>query len=167
MSKTSGPCPPVERVLAVDDDPVLLRASRAVLERAGYVVTTAGSGEEALSRIESLGLPNLALVDVQMPGMSGIELARQVHEYCDLPIVMLTSVDNVSTIVDALEQFADDYITKPIEPARARRPGSKCSAKGGRCVVRHGSDHRPSIATSCSIRPRLAAGLSRRRIGQC
>ena len=124
-TRTPDPSSLVQRVLLVDDDKVTLQTTEAALEYGGYEVWTAGSGAAALERIETQGLPHLGLFDIQMPGMTGIELAKRVQEFCDLPIIMITTVDDVSTIVHALDQFADDFITKPIEPevlvARVRR----------------------------------------------
>ena len=114
------------RVLVVDDSDVLLEAVDATLSRAGFQVSTAISGEEAQALIKKRGLPHLAIVDINMPfGMDGFEFCEWVHEFSDLPIIMLTAVDEGDTIIDAIEQFAEDYITKPFGTgelvARVRR----------------------------------------------
>ena len=62
------------------------------------------------------GLPHLALVDILLPGLDGVSLARRLQEWSDLPIVMLTSVDEEETVVQAIEAFAEDYIRKPFNP---------------------------------------------------
>ena len=108
--------PGVRRLLAVEDDPDLLRLIRAELERAGFEVWPALSAEEALTLLEKRGLPHLALVDILLPGMDGLTLARRLQEWSDLPIVMLTSVDEEETVVEAIESFAEDYIRKPFNP---------------------------------------------------
>jgi DNA-binding response OmpR family regulator len=97
----------------VDDDPDLVRLLRRELEKAGFDVWTAGSAEEALTLIEQKGLPHLALVDILLPGQDGLALARRLQEWSDLPVVMLTSVDEEETVVKAIEGFAEDYIRKP------------------------------------------------------
>jgi DNA-binding response OmpR family regulator len=108
--------PADRRILAVEDDPDLLRLIRRELEGAGFTVWACGSAEEALDVIDRRGLPHLALVDILLPGLDGMALARRLHEWSDLPIVMLTSVDEEATVVHAIERFAEDYIRKPFNP---------------------------------------------------
>jgi len=114
------------RILAVDDSHVVLHMVEATLTRAGFQVITAESGEDALARIQNEGLPHLALVDINMPfGMDGFELCEKILEFSDLPIIMLTAVEETDTIIQAIEQYAEDYITKPVSAgelvARVRR----------------------------------------------
>lgn len=113
-------------VLAIDDNLYTLRIVQQALEQSDFKVLTATSGEEALKLISRLGLPHLAVVDLHMPpGMSGFEFCRSVHQYSDIPIIMLTAVNEESTVVEGLEQHAEDYIVKPFNPgelvARVRR----------------------------------------------
>jgi DNA-binding response OmpR family regulator len=105
--------PGVRRILVVDDDPDLVRLLHRELEKASFNVWTAGSAEDALALVEQKGLPHLALVDILLPGQDGLALARQLQEWSDLPIVMLTSVQEEETVVQAIERFAEDYIRKP------------------------------------------------------
>jgi DNA-binding response OmpR family regulator len=101
-------------ILAIDDSPMILRLVSLALEDADFKVTTASSGEEGLEIIQRFGLPHLALVDINMPpGMDGFEFCEKVLEFSDLPIVMLTAIDHEETIIQAIDQFAEDYITKP------------------------------------------------------
>ena len=114
------------RILAVDDSNVVLHMVQSTLSRAGFQVMTATSGEDALALIQGEGLPHLALVDINMPfGMDGFEFCEAVLEFSDLPIIMLTAVDESDTIIQAIEQYAEDYITKPVSAgelvARVRR----------------------------------------------
>lgn len=104
------------RLLAVEDDPDLLRLIRAELERSGFEVWPAPTAEDALSLVEKRGLPHLALVDILLPGLDGLSLARRLQEWSDLPVVLLTSVDEEDTVVDAIESLAEDYIRKPFSP---------------------------------------------------
>jgi DNA-binding response OmpR family regulator len=106
----------VRRVLAVEDDPDLLRLIRRELEAAGFEVWACASAEEALDLISRRGLPHLGLMDILLPGLDGLSLARKLHEWSDLPVVMLTSVDEEDTVVRAIESFAEDYIRKPFNP---------------------------------------------------
>ncbi|RMH01770.1 MAG: DNA-binding response regulator [Chloroflexi bacterium] len=114
------------RILAVDDSTLILNMVETALKRAGFQVSTAISGEDALDLIKQQGLPHLALVDINMPfGMDGFEFCEQLHQFSDVPVIMLTAIDEQDTIIHAIEQFAEDYITKPFSPgelvARVRR----------------------------------------------
>jgi DNA-binding response OmpR family regulator len=113
MSPTGPSC---RRILAVDDDPDILRLITRELTNAGFEVWPAGSAEEALEVVSRNGLPHLALVDILLPGMDGLALARRFQEWSDLPVVMLTSVDEEETVVQAIERFAEDYVRKPFKP---------------------------------------------------
>ena len=104
------------RVLVVDDDRDILRLVRYTLEEDGFEVTTVGSGVEALESVAKDGLPHLAIVDIMMPGMDGLELCRRLHDFSDLPVVMLTAVDEEQTTVETIRDLAEDYITKPFRP---------------------------------------------------
>lgn len=105
------------RILVVDDNDYTLRLVDIAMRDAGLRVITAVSGEEALAEIERSGLPDLAIVDLNMPGISGFEFAHRVHQYSDLPIIMLTAVNQEETIVEGLEEHAEDYVIKPFSPA--------------------------------------------------
>ena len=114
------------RVLVVDDSLSILEIVRATLTIHGFQVMTAESGEQALEIMENEGLPHLGLFDINMPlGMDGLELCEKVLQFSDLPIIMLTAVDESSTIVEAIDRFAEDYMTKPVKTgellARVRR----------------------------------------------
>jgi len=114
------------RILVVDDSSLILRMVKKALEDAGFVIVTAQSGEEALELISRFGLPHLALVDINMPpGMDGFEFCEAVHAFSDLPVIMLTAINEEETIVQAIDQYAEDYITKPFHigelVARVRR----------------------------------------------
>lgn len=104
-------------ILAVDDNAYTLRIVEHALNQAGYAVMTAVSGKDAMRAIKEQGLPHLALVDYHMPGgMSGFELCRTLHQFSDLPVIMLTAVSDEETIITGLEEHAEDYIVKPFNP---------------------------------------------------
>lgn len=107
--------PESKRILTVDDDPTILHLLKATLERAGFEVWGAESGEEALQVLETRGLPHLAVIDIVMPGMDGIELCARIQEIIDLPIIMLTGVRDTTTVVDVIRRLAEDYVVKPFE----------------------------------------------------
>ena len=102
-------------VLLVDDDPTILSVLARRLAREGFDVRTAPSGAAALSALER-GWPAILVVDLMMPGMDGFELSRRVKRIADLPIIVLSAVDASESKVRALEEYAEDYITKPFDP---------------------------------------------------
>ena len=120
-----GSCLNSQRILVVDDDPAILRLVGDKLDRAGFEVWTAATGQQALDLISRQGLPHLAIVDIMMPGMDGFEFCRTVQRYSDLPVIMLTAVDEEETVIRGIQLFAEDYMTKPFSPrelvARVRR----------------------------------------------
>ncbi|MFN8485004.1 MAG: response regulator transcription factor [Anaerolineae bacterium] len=100
----------------MDDDAEILLLVRSRLEHAGYEVWTAASGAKALEIIGQRGLPHLAIVDLRMPGTDGFEFCRAVQQFCDLPIILLTAVDDEDTIIVGIQRYAEDYIVKPFSP---------------------------------------------------
>ncbi|HSM54933.1 MAG TPA: response regulator transcription factor [Candidatus Sulfomarinibacteraceae bacterium] len=111
--KFTGTDMELQQILAVDDNENMLALLEMILEQAGYEVLTATSATEALTLIKRRGVPHLALVDVNMPGMDGFDLAREIHESSELPVIFLTAVDQEGMVVEGLERYADDYIVKP------------------------------------------------------
>jgi DNA-binding response OmpR family regulator len=99
-------------LLLVDDDLALLSVLERRFAREGFDTRTASSGAAALAALER-GWPALAVVDLMMPGMDGMELARRIKRLADLPIVVLSAVDADASKVAALSEFAEDYVTKP------------------------------------------------------
>ena len=77
---------------------------------------TAFSGQEALDRISQDGLPHLAIVDINMPQMDGFEFCKIVQQFADLPVILLTAVDQEEVVIQGIEHFAEDYVTKPFSP---------------------------------------------------
>ncbi len=104
-------------LLVVDDDLLIQEVLQAKLEKSGYRIEVASDGMEALKKIES-EIPDLILLDINMPGMDGYEVCRKIREIeaiRTLPILMLTAYGGLEHIVKGLEAGADDYITKPFE----------------------------------------------------
>ena len=102
-------------ILLVDDDKDILIIAGGIIRQAGFHVRPVSSAEEALQSIERFGLPHLAVVDINMPGMNGIDLCYHLKSLGEVPIIMLTAQSQEATIVAALEEFADDYIVKPFQ----------------------------------------------------
>lgn len=105
-----------KRILVIDDNAHTLLLVRRALQQAGFEVETTTSAEEALVHIQDKGLPHLAIVDINMAGMSGLEFCEKVQQFSDLPVIMLTAVEKEETIVQAIELYAEDYMTKPFSP---------------------------------------------------
>src|SRR5262245_13897333 len=104
-------------LLLVDDDAMNRDALQRRLVRKGYHVLTAESGPHALETV-SANRVDAVLLDVMMPGMSGIETLRrlrQSHSVSELPVIMVTANDRSDDVVDALDLVANDYVTKPID----------------------------------------------------
>jgi DNA-binding response OmpR family regulator len=102
-------------VLVVEDEVELVRVLRDYLERAGFHVQTASNGPEAVSRFQH-GSPDLVLLDLNLPGMDGLDVARAMRRDSNVPIIMVTArVDEADRLV-GLELGADDYVVKPFSP---------------------------------------------------
>lgn len=99
-------------ILVVDDEPQIRRVLCATLSNHGYVITEAATGEEAVEAVRK-ERPGLILLDVNLPGIGGIEAAREIREMCDAPIIMLTVRNAERDKVMALDAGADDYVVKP------------------------------------------------------
>ncbi len=100
------------RILVVDDEPQIRRVMRATLVHEGYEVMDARSGHDALDRLHSEKY-DLVLLDINMPGLTGIETCRQIRLVSDVGIIMMTVRDKETDKVAALDVGADDYVTKP------------------------------------------------------
>ena len=103
------------KVLVVDDDRDLLPLIAFALERAGFLVVKAADGEQGWELFRSEN-PDLAVLDINMPGMDGFELAGRLREASEIPILMLTVRGEEEDIVRALETGADDHLAKPFSP---------------------------------------------------
>ena len=99
-------------VLIVDDDEKIRKLARVNLEKRGYTVREAADGAEAIEIIKS-NPPDLVLLDLVMPGISGIDVCIWVRAQADIPIVVLSAYDEEDLKVRALDAGADDYVTKP------------------------------------------------------
>ncbi|MCU1583494.1 MAG: two-component system response regulator [Microbacteriaceae bacterium] len=100
------------KILVVDDDPQILKALRINLAARGYEVSLAESGPEALEVAESIR-PELVLLDLGLPGFSGIRVIEGLRGWTDVPILVVSGRTDSADKVDALDAGADDYVTKP------------------------------------------------------
>ncbi len=109
------------RILVVDDDPELLALLQALLEAHGFAVSTASDGASALQVLPQVA-PDLIILDILMPGMDGKEVCQRIRRHSPVPILFLTAIDQVDSVVDGLNRGADDYVTKPFHPAELVAP---------------------------------------------
>lgn len=134
------------KVLVVDDDAAIRELASLYLRKDGFEVIVAADGPGAIERIES-ERPNLVVLDLMLPGMSGYDVCRQVRADSNLPIVMLTARDDDVDKIVGLELGADDYLTKPFNPrelvarvkAVLRRSDGTTAAPPADGIVRVGS----------------------------
>jgi two-component system, OmpR family, KDP operon response regulator KdpE len=100
------------KVLVVDDDPSLLKALRIGLTARGDDVLLAHSGTEAVNQVALAG-PDLVILDLGLPDVDGLEVCRRIREFSDVPIVVLSAYGDERRKVEALDNGADDFVTKP------------------------------------------------------
>ena len=123
-----------ERILVCDDDPQILRALRLVLRGAGYEVLTSATGEEALDRAAVAG-PHAAIIDLMLPDLPGIEVCKELRSWSEMPIIVLSAVTDEKSKIEALQNGADDYVTKPFAPGELVARVQAVLRRAGRSVV--------------------------------
>jgi two-component system alkaline phosphatase synthesis response regulator PhoP len=126
---------PMPTVLVVEDERAIARIASDYLEHAGFTVVTAADGAEALAKVGAQR-PDLVILDIGLPGVNGMDVARQLRRTSNIPIIMLTARVDESDRLLGLELGADDYVTKPFSPrelvlrvcAVLRRAGASAAA---------------------------------------
>ncbi|MEW6682465.1 MAG: sigma-54 dependent transcriptional regulator [Nitrospirota bacterium] len=103
------------KILVVDDDPDIRKILQDRLEALRYLVVTAENGRKALEKLPQEE-PDLMFLDLQMPGMDGIEVLRKLKDHADLPIIIITAFGTIEKAVEAMKEGAFDFITKPFSP---------------------------------------------------
>ncbi len=101
------------RVVVVEDDPLQAESLAFILRQEGYVVEVASTGAEALAAARGQPAPDTVLLDVALPDLSGVEVARRIRAGSNVPIIMLTARRNEIDKITGLDAGADDYVTKP------------------------------------------------------
>jgi two-component system KDP operon response regulator KdpE len=142
-------------ILAVDDEPRMIRFVRMNLELEGFQVTEATSGLEALEKVRD-ELPDLVLLDVMMPEMDGYETLERLREISTVPVIMLTVKGEEEDRIRGLELGADDYVTKPFSP---RELASRI-----RAVLRRAEMPSPIAKTALRIDDRLQIDFRQREV---
>jgi two-component system, OmpR family, KDP operon response regulator KdpE len=102
----------VVKVLVIDDDPSLLRALRLGLQAGGHEVVTAVNGEQGISQV-AVAAPDIVVLDLGLPDIDGLAVCRQIRQWSDVPVIILSASGSEDRKVSALDGGADDYVTKP------------------------------------------------------
>lgn len=100
------------KILVIDDDASLLRALRLGLQAGGHDVATASNGQQGLTQT-ALNAPDVVVLDMGLPDMDGLEVCRQIRGWSDVPIIVLSATGSENRKVAALDEGANDYVTKP------------------------------------------------------
>lgn len=140
------------RILVADDEPKIIQIVSAYLESSAFEVIPASNGVEALARFQEMA-PDCAVLDINMPGMDGLDVARAIRKGSDLPIIFLTArVDETDRIV-GLELGADDYVLKPFSPrelvARIKAVLRRYNPKNPDATERRGGHDGESAVLRC------------------
>ena len=124
------------RILLVDDDPNQLVLLADQLRADGFEIQTARDGDEALRRLRT-AWPDLLIIDMMMPRMDGLTLAREIKATADLPIIVLSAIDAGDSKADLLEEVAEDYVTQPYHYPELRARINRVLRRLGDKVPRH------------------------------
>ena len=140
----------VNHVLVVDDEPAIVEIVRDYLTDAGYRVSTARSGDEALHQIRSIR-PDLIVLDLGLPGLDGLDVTRTIRRTSAVPIIILTARSDEADRVVGLELGADDYLVKPFSPRELLARVRAVLRRSGR--VAEPGDERPMTAGELTVDP--------------
>ncbi len=147
------------RILIVDDDPNLLVVLAEQLRSDGYEIATARDGDEALRRLE-VAWPDLLIVDMMMPRMDGLTMAREIKAKADLPIIVLSAIDAGDSKADLLEEVAEDYVTKPYHYPELRARINRVLRRLGDKVPRQKLVLGPNLSLELHRREATVAGTT-------
>ncbi len=145
------------RILLVDDDPNLLVVLSERLTADGFDVATARDGREALRRLAT-GWPDLLIIDMMMPRLDGLSLAREIKARADLPIIVLSAIDAGDSKADVLDEIAEDYITKPYHYPELRARVNRVLKRLGDRVPRRSLVLGPQVVLELHRRQAIVSG---------
>jgi two-component system, OmpR family, KDP operon response regulator KdpE len=147
------------RILLVDDDPNLLVVLSERLTADGFDVATARDGQEALRRLAT-GWPDLLIIDMMMPRLDGLSLAREIKGRADLPIIVLSAIDAGDSKADVLDEIAEDYITKPYHYPELRARVNRVLRRLGDRVPRRSLVLGPQVVLELHRRQAIVGGAA-------
>jgi DNA-binding response OmpR family regulator len=130
-------------VLTVDDDNAITELLAMLLRTHGYEVLTANNGEEAIKFIKEKN-PHVVVLDLMMPGMDGWQVCKRVRAFSNVPIVILSALDDPSLIASALDAGADDYLVKPVSSSILVAHLNRLIRRTGTLDAPNGTPIRPS-----------------------
>jgi DNA-binding response OmpR family regulator len=159
LSGAPGRTQTPSRILLVDDDSDLLIPLAEQLRLDGFDVTTARDGEEALKRLD-VAWPDLLIIDLLMPRMDGLSLAREIKARADLPIIVLSATDGGDDKADLLDEFAEDFITKPYHYSELRARIQRVLRRVGERVPRKAIDLGPDLTLELYRRQAVVQGTT-------
>jgi two-component system, response regulator PdtaR len=145
-------------ILIVDDDRLILATLRTGLRHAGFEVLQAESGEEGL-RIAIESHPDLAVLDVRMPGMSGMELARRLREETDVPFMFFSAYGDIDVARQAAEHGAVGYLVKPIDTSQILPSIEAALARAAEIKALRQSEANLTAALAAGRETNIATGL--------
>jgi DNA-binding response OmpR family regulator len=149
--------PRQRRILLVDDDPNLLVVLSEQLRSDGYEIATARDGAEAMRRLET-GWPDLVILDLMMPGIDGLALAREIKATADLPIIVVSAVDTAGSKAALLDEVAEDYVAKPYHYPELRARIQRVLRRLGDRIPRQSIDLGPDLALDLHRRAATVGG---------
>jgi len=139
----------MNHVLVVDDEPAIVEIVRDYLADAGYRVSTAHSGAEALRQVRSI-LPDLIVLDLGLPELDELDVARTIRQSSRVPIIMLTARSDEADRIVGLELGADDYLVKPFSPRELLARVRAVLRRSGAAAE---SDDRPLVVGELTVDP--------------
>lgn len=134
-------------VLTIDDDTAITELLAMLLRTHGYEVKTANDGEEGVKAIKKLN-PHVVILDLMMPGMDGWQVCKSVREFSNVPIVILSALDDPAMIASALDAGADDYLVKPVSSSILVAHLNRLIRRTGTLEASNESTIRPSNSTT-------------------
>jgi two-component system KDP operon response regulator KdpE len=144
-----------ELILVADDEPAIVRALTAALKARDYLVAVATTGAEALTEVATRS-PAVIVLDLGLPDIDGIEVCRQLRRWTEIPIIVLTAEGAESRKVEALDEGANDYVTKPFStPELLARV---------RVALRHRTDHTDRHSSGVLVVGDIAIDIAHHRV---
>ena len=130
-------------VLTIDDDSAITELLAMLLRTHGYEVITVNNGEEGVEAVKKLN-PHVIILDLMMPGLDGWQVCKSVREFSNVPIVILSALDDPGMIASALDAGADDYLVKPVSSSILVAHLNRLIRRTGTLEASNGSAIRPT-----------------------